>query len=374
MTSRAIIAIGSNVAPSVNVPDAIKALNRHPSIEVRKCSPVYVTAPVGNPDDPTFHNAAARIVTDLPVEELREALRGIEAAMGRVRTADKNAPRTADLDIAWYEDFEGVVAGSQIPDPDIPKLAYLAVPIADVAPGWVFGPTGQTFADIAAALDPTDQEIRPLMPTDIVPINHNARYATETRMEAVDNEVYDPQMEATVRTQLELLGEDPTREGLVRTPLRVAKAMDFLTSGYTTTLDDVVNNAIFDGEGAEEMVVVKDIEFYSLCEHHMLPFFGSAAVAYLPNSKIIGLSKVARIVDLFSRRLQVQERLTNQIADAMTEVLDPHGVAVVLNGSHFCMMMRGVQKQGSAMITSAMRGSFRDNPRTRAEFMDHIKN
>ncbi|HSG78175.1 MAG TPA: GTP cyclohydrolase I FolE [Acidimicrobiia bacterium] len=192
-------------------------------------------------------------------------------------------------------------------------------------------------------------------------------------MEAVANEVYDPEMESTVRAQLELLGEDPDREGLQRTPLRVAKAMDFLTSGYTTTLDDVVNNAIFDAEGAEEMVIVKDIEYYSLCEHHMLPFFGNAAVAYLPNSKIIGLSKVARIVDLFGRRLQVQERLTNQIADAMIEVLDPHGVAVVLEGSHFCMMMRGVQKQGSAMVTSAMRGSFKDSQRTRSEFMDHLK-
>ncbi|MDX1691073.1 MAG: GTP cyclohydrolase I FolE [Acidimicrobiia bacterium] len=192
-------------------------------------------------------------------------------------------------------------------------------------------------------------------------------------MEAVDDEVYDPAFEATVRTQLDLIGEDVDREGLSRTPLRVAKAMDFLTSGYSTTLDEVVNNAVFDGEGAEEMVVVKDVEFYSLCEHHMLPFFGTAAVAYLPNEKIIGLSKVARIVDLFGRRLQVQERLTNQIADAMIEVLDPHGVAVVMEGSHFCMMMRGVQKQGSAMVTSAMRGTFRSDARTRSEFMDHLK-
>jgi GTP cyclohydrolase I len=373
MTSKAIIAIGSNIAPKENVPDGLKALNRHPAIEVRSCSPVYVTAPIGNPDDPHFHNAAARIVTELPVEELREALRGIEAALGRVRTDDKNAPRTVDLDIVWYEGFEGTVGGQVIPDPDVPKRPYLAIPIADVAPDIVFPPTGETFAAIAAAMDPTSEEIRPLMANDIVPINHNARYATETRMEAVANEVYDPEMESTVRAQLELLGEDPEREGLIRTPLRVAKAMDFLTSGYTTTLDDVVNNAIFDGEGAEEMVIVKDVEFYSLCEHHMLPFFGNAAVAYLPNSKIIGLSKVARVVDLFSRRLQVQERLTNQIADAMIEVLDPHGVAVVMEGSHFCMMMRGVQKQGSAMVTSAMRGSFKENPRTRAEFMDHLK-
>ena len=373
MNNTAIVAIGSNIAPSENVPSAIKAMRRHSSIEVRAMSRIYETAPAGSSEGPRFHNAAARIATDLPAEELREALRGIEAALGRTRTDDKNAPRTVDLDIAWYEDFEGIVAGSEIPDPQIPKQAYLAVPIADVAPDIVFAPTGETFAAIADGLSPSPQEIRPVMSNEIVPINHNARYATETRMEAVDDEVYDPAFEATVRTQLDLIGEDVDREGLSRTPLRVAKAMDFLTSGYSTTLDEVVNNAVFDGEGAEEMVVVKDVEFYSLCEHHMLPFFGTAAVAYLPNEKIIGLSKVARIVDLFGRRLQVQERLTNQIADAMIEVLDPHGVAVVMEGSHFCMMMRGVQKQGSAMVTSAMRGTFRSDARTRSEFMDHLK-
>ncbi|OFW64598.1 MAG: GTP cyclohydrolase I FolE [Actinobacteria bacterium RBG_16_67_15] len=191
-------------------------------------------------------------------------------------------------------------------------------------------------------------------------------------MEAVADEVYDPEFEATVRGMLVQLGEDPTREGLARTPLRVAKAMDFLTSGYNGSLEDVVNNAIFESD-ADEMVLVKDVEFYSLCEHHMLPFFGKAHVAYLPNKKIIGLSKIARIVDLYARRLQVQERLTNQIADAIEEVLSPHGVAVVMEGSHFCMMMRGVQKQGSSMVTSAMRGGFRTSPLTRGEFLDLIR-
>jgi GTP cyclohydrolase I len=191
-------------------------------------------------------------------------------------------------------------------------------------------------------------------------------------MEAATGEVYDPEFEATVRGMLVQLGEDPTREGLARTPLRVAKAMDYLTSGYTGSLEDVVNNAIFESD-MDEMVLVKDVEFYSLCEHHMLPFFGKAHIAYLPNRKIIGLSKIARIVDLFSRRLQVQERLTNQIADAVEQVLEPHGVAVVMEASHFCMMMRGVQKQGSSMITSAMRGGFRTNPLTRGEFMELIR-
>jgi len=183
-------------------------------------------------------------------------------------------------------------------------------------------------------------------------------------------DVYAPRFEGLVREQLVEIGEDPDREGLVRTPLRVAKAMDFLTSGYSTSLEEVVNDAVFDAEGADEMVLVKDIEFYSMCEHHMLPFFGKAAVAYLPKGKIIGLSKVARILDVFARRLQVQERLTNQVADALIDILDPYGVAVIMEGRHLCMMMRGVQKQESAMVTSAMRGTFKDDPRTRNEFLD----
>jgi GTP cyclohydrolase IA len=183
---------------------------------------------------------------------------------------------------------------------------------------------------------------------------------------------YDPGFEDIIRQMLMRIGEEPEREGLKRTPLRVAKAMDFLTSGYDMTVQDVVRNAVFE-EKCEEMVIVKDIEFYSMCEHHILPFFGKAHVAYLPNNKIIGLSKVARIVDVFARRLQVQERLTNQIADAMMEILAPHGVAVIIKASHFCMMMRGVQKQNSSTVSSAMRGSFRENARSRSELMDLIK-
>ncbi len=185
-------------------------------------------------------------------------------------------------------------------------------------------------------------------------------------------ESYDAGFEDIVRQMLVRIGEQPDRQGLQRTPLRVAKAMDFLTSGYNMTVQDVVKNAVFD-EQCEEMVIVKDIEFYSMCEHHILPFFGKAHVAYLPNNKVIGLSKVARIVDVFARRLQVQERLTNQVADAMMEILNPHGVAVIMEASHFCMMMRGVQKQNSSTVTSAMRGSFRENARSRAEVMDLIK-
>ena len=197
------------------------------------------------------------------------------------------------------------------------------------------------------------------------------RYAIDLDSDS-EAEVYDSEMEAIVRGMLTRLGEDPDREGLKRTPLRVAKAMDFLTSGYRLNADEVVRRAMF-SEDCEEMVIVRDIEFYSLCEHHMLPFFGRAHVGYLPKGKVVGLSKIARVVDVFARRLQVQERLTNQVAEALMTTLDPHGVAVVMEASHTCMMMRGVQKQNSTTVSSSMRGTFEQDARTRAEFMSLLK-
>ena len=177
---------------------------------------------------------------------------------------------------------------------------------------------------------------------------------------------------AGIEDMLRLIGEDPGREGLVRTPLRVADSLRFLTEGYAQSLEDVVGGAVF-AEQYEEMVLVKDIELYSLCEHHLLPFFRKAHVAYLPNGHIVGLSKLARIVDIFARRLQVQERLTTQIAEAIDEVLQPHGVAVVIEAAHLCMMMRGIQKQNSQTLTSCMLGSFRDDEKSRAEFLELIR-
>jgi GTP cyclohydrolase I len=171
-----------------------------------------------------------------------------------------------------------------------------------------------------------------------------------------------------VREQLALLGEDPGREGLEKTPLRVEKAMAFLTRGYKERLEDIVGSAIFN-EDHHNMVMVRDIEMYSLCEHHLLPFYGKAHVAYIPNGRIVGLSKLPRIVDHFARRLQVQERLTEQVAAAVESVLDPLGVGVVIEAEHLCMMMRGVEKQNSRTITSALRGCFRDDARTRDEFL-----
>lgn len=179
-------------------------------------------------------------------------------------------------------------------------------------------------------------------------------------------------IKSAVTEILNAVGEDPKREGLLRTPDRVAGAYEFLTKGYKADLDQVVNNAIFNEE-CNEMVVVRNIEFYSLCEHHMLPFYGKAHVAYLPNKKIIGLSKVPRIVDVFARRLQVQERLTNQIAQTLDEILNPFGVAVVMEGKHLCMMMRGVEKQNSYVTSSAMIGAFKSERATRLEFLNLIQ-
>ena len=170
---------------------------------------------------------------------------------------------------------------------------------------------------------------------------------------------------------LEEIGEDPKREGLIKTPLRVAKAWKFFSNGYKQNLDDIINNAIFN-EDSKDMVIVRDVEFFSLCEHHLLPFFGKAHVAYIPDGKVIGLSKIPRIIDMFSRRLQVQERLTRQISETVKDVLEPVGVAVIMEGQHMCMQMRGVEKQSSLATTSSMLGKFRESDRTRAEFLSII--
>jgi GTP cyclohydrolase IA len=180
---------------------------------------------------------------------------------------------------------------------------------------------------------------------------------------------FTPELAELVRRQLAIVGEDPEREGLLDTPKRVAKSLTWLTRGYRTCVEDVVGTGVFASEGHKNMVMVRDIELYSLCEHHMLPFFGKAHVAYIPDKQIVGLSKIPRIVEVFARRLQVQERLTEQIADAIDEVLKPIGVGVVIEAYHLCMMMRGVEKQNSKTITSALRGGFRDDPKTREEFL-----
>src|SRR5688572_4403197 len=179
-------------------------------------------------------------------------------------------------------------------------------------------------------------------------------------------------MDALIRQLLVELGEDANREGLVKTPQRVAKALSFLTSGYAANIDEILNGALFTVD-YNEMVIVRDIDYYSLCEHHLLPFFGKCHVAYIPNGRVIGLSKIPRLVDMFARRLQLQERMTNEIAETIRTKVDPLGVAVVCEGTHLCMAMRGVEKQNSYTITSAMLGVFRDHARTRMEFLELLK-
>jgi len=180
------------------------------------------------------------------------------------------------------------------------------------------------------------------------------------------------ELQELIRRQIELIGEDPKREGLRRTPSRVAEAFKFLTGGYKEDPKEVLNDALFEST-SDEMVIVKDIDFYSLCEHHMLPFFGKCHVAYLPTKKVVGLSKIPRLIDVYARRLQIQERMTQEIASTLMELIKPEGVGVVVEAQHLCMMMRGVQKQNSYAITSAMLGSFREDARTRSEFLDLIR-
>tara|TARA_B100000678_G_scaffold84785_1_gene70526 strand:+ start:6157 stop:6732 length:576 start_codon:yes stop_codon:yes gene_type:complete len=179
-------------------------------------------------------------------------------------------------------------------------------------------------------------------------------------------------LEKITKELLEIIGEDTNREGLLKTPKRVAKSWEFLSQGYNQNLDEIVNEAIFN-ESAKDMVIVKDIEFYSLCEHHLIPFYGKAHVGYIPDGKIIGLSKIPRIIDFYARRLQVQERLTNQIATCIQDLLNPKGVAVIMEGRHFCMLMRGVQKQNSIASTSSMLGTFKEKSSTRNEFLKLVE-
>jgi GTP cyclohydrolase I len=205
------------------------------------------------------------------------------------------------------------------------------------------------------------------MMTTVTPL-HDPRRAIEPPSRRADEPPSQNELESLIHRQLELLGEDPARDGLLRTPHRVAESLRWLTRGHEMDVAEVVNGAVF-AEAHENMVMVRDIEVYSLCEHHMLPFYGRAHVAYVPDGRIIGLSKLPRIVEIFARRLQVQERLTEQVADAIDEVLAPRGVGVVLECEHLCMMMRGVEKQNSKTISSALRGCFREDSRTRDEFL-----
>lgn len=215
-------------------------------------------------------------------------------------------------------------------------------------------------AEGAHVYDLLEQDDAP--PTDEIQLLDKAAFTANASQTMIED---------AVGQILQAIGEDPARQGLLRTPLRVAKAYAELTAGYATDPELLINNAVFD-VAYDEMVLVKNIDYFSLCEHHLLPFYGKAHVAYIPNGKVIGLSKIPRIVEMFARRLQVQERMTQQIADFLQETLHPQGVAVVVEGQHMCAAMRGVKKANARMTTSAMLGSFKNNPQTRGEFLDHI--
>jgi GTP cyclohydrolase I len=361
--SRALVSLGSNVDRERNLPAAVGAIRQHPDLMVIETSCIFESPAVGG-DYPAFFNAAIVIETELDPATLKTSLRGIETGLGRVRTEDKNAPRAIDLDVVLYDELDDPQPG--IPDPDLSECSDVAVPAAEVAGDWIVPGRNKTVAEIAE---------QPLLPTlrKVPMAEQDLDLSPEDAFEEYGpaGETFNPRFEALVREQLEILGEDPDREGIERTPFRVAKSMAFLTGGYTQSLKEVVNNAIFDSPDSE-MVMLKDIEFYSMCEHHMLPFFGRAHVAYIPDGRVIGVSKLARIVDVFARRMQIQERLSNQVADALMECLDPLGVGVVMEAAHLCMLMRGVQKQNSEMVTSSLRGSFRTDARTRGEFMNLV--
>jgi GTP cyclohydrolase IA len=209
-------------------------------------------------------------------------------------------------------------------------------------------------------------------PVEAPSVEHPGVVPAEIAAKAAGKPLAEASMEEIYAEVLHRIGEDPARDGLVNTPMRVAKAWAKLTEGYAKTVDEVINGALFDVD-YDEMVIVKEIEFYSQCEHHLLPFFGKAHVAYVPNGKVIGLSKIPRIVDVFARRLQVQERLTRQVAEAVEEAIRPQGVAVILEAQHLCMMMRGVEKQQSATVTSAMLGVFKTQMQTRNEFLSLVE-
>lgn len=216
-------------------------------------------------------------------------------------------------------------------------------------------------------IDPIVDEFEPHLDEEHSPTLDGASQA-----EGLGNDQAIQKFATLVREQLEMMGEDPDRDGLEKTPLRVAKAMQFLTRGYFQCPKKILNDALFDVR-SDEMVIVKDIDFYSLCEHHLLPFFGKCHIAYLPDKKVVGLSKLPRMVEVFARRLQVQERMTTEIAKVIDELIKPHGVAVVIEAQHLCMAMRGVEKQNSYALTSSMLGAFRNDARTRGEFLDLIK-
>jgi GTP cyclohydrolase IA len=424
MTNDVYLSLGANVEPEANLKRALELLAELTRLVA--VSSAWQTKPLGMPDQPDFLNAAAVVKTDMgPARLKREVLGRIERRLGRVREGNKSGPRPIDIDIMFFNREILRIGSRPIPHPEVLERAFVAVPLAEVAPDYRHPETGQTLREIAQGfrIDDTEMRLRPDVSRTLgnlrglsqlnrprrktwssprggrivgqppvltvktgansrrhqkgVTVNHlNLESLHETfEISPNGNSGNDPArkqaIEAAVEQTLVSIGEDPDREGLRQTPDRVARMYDELTAGYHVDPVKLINDALFEVD-YNEMVIVKDVDFYSLCEHHLLPFFGRAHIAYIPKGKVVGLSKIPRIVEMFARRLQVQERMTQQINDFIVEVLDPHGVAVVVEGAHMCSMMRGVKKANATMITSAVSGCFKSDPKTRAEFMEHI--
>ncbi len=399
----AYIFIGSNVEREKNFLGAFSYLRALGDIVA--ASPVYDTLALGSDDAPRFYNGAVWLKTKLSPHALRNELRATEHAMGRVRTADKNAPRPIDLDLVLYGEATLDDGELILPAPEIFERPFMARALAHLNPDYVIPPDGPTLAELACRLRGKPGEMIEILEMSErvhkeieLPVEERAVMSeqrtftargfgdeewgnpmpgleTPRLLEALrvapEKELAPQAIADAVRTILVNVGEDPTREGLLKTPERVAKAYKELLAGYTVDPVALINDAFFDTE-YHDMVVVKDIEFFSMCEHHMLPFFGKAHVAYIPEGQVLGLSKIPRIVDMYARRLQLQEKMTHQIADFVQELLHPRGVAVIVTGQHMCSMMRGVNKPDAKMVTQVMYGAFQD-PQVREQLNERLR-
>lgn len=402
--NNAYIFLGSNIERETNYPQAVKRLRELGKLVA--VSPVYDTAPIGgDANAPRFYNGAVWLATDLSPHALRNALQRIEQEMGRIRVADKYAARTIDLDLALYDQVMIHDDELEIPDPALFERAFMARALAHLNPDYVIPPDGPTLAELTCRLHAKSGEVVEVpkvssqiqewvdtsLKEQLSMMEHTGQHAhsydeqewgspiseldtprllPEMRV-ATEKQVAREAIADAVRTILYNVGEDPERVGLLKTPERVAKAYDELLAGYHVDPVSMINEAFFD-TAYDDMVVVKDIEFFSLCEHHMLPFFGKAHVAYIPDGKVLGLSKIPRIVEMFARRLQLQERMTNEIAEFIQELLHPRGVAVIVTGQHMCSMMRGVNKPDAKMVTQVMHGAFQDKE-TREQLNDRLR-
>jgi GTP cyclohydrolase I len=355
---RAFVGVGSNIKPAEHLRKAIHLLKSQ--TRILAISTVYRTQAEGGSDQPSYYNCIVEIETEASPSQLKYGiLRHIEEKLGRKRSENKNAPRTIDLDLILYGDLVLDTDDLTLPDHQILSRPFLAIPLYELAPHLILPGKELRIQDVADQMVPGSME--PLKSyTEL--LNKEIFMNSSINTDKIAN---------LVREILVEIGEDPQREGLIKTPQRVAECLTFLTSGYRTDREKLINKARFTQE-TNSMVILKDIEIYSLCEHHFLPFFGRCHIGYIPKGKIFGASKLARLMDMYAKRLQLQERLTEQIAYAIKDSIDAVGVGVIIEARHLCMMMRGIEKQNSVLVTSALLGSFRESAATRQEFLSLI--